>query len=262
MGILSNAYFLPIAGHRRPLLVGATALGALLFATAAAIGTSLIARWRGRARRRSRFESATALLVALTVVAVGMAATFLPGGPWFDSSVLRLAFSGTAVAAGGVAVSLALNLRRHIGGRRPAASAAAVMVCAAGLIVGLTLVLAIPITWRSSESGIARLAAQLRQANVWVQTTLINYDLYGPGRRQLIDDAAIAYLAPATRERWRREPEAGTPGYAFDEFMRAVTRGLHRGGVPLIAGTDAFGLTLVTPAAHCTVNSRCCATRA
>ena len=247
MGILSNAYFLPIASHRRTLLGAATALVVLVLASAATLGAALAARRRGRVRPRSRLESMTSLLVVLALIAGGVAAAFMPGGPWFDSSALRIAFSAVAAAAGATAVSLALQLRHEVSRRGPIGLAAAVVVCAAALIVGFTLALAVPIAWRSTDSGIARLAERLRQANVSVQTTLINYDLYGPGRRQLLDDAAIAYLAPATRERWRGEPETGATGYALDKFMRAVTRGLHRAGVPLIAGTDAFGLTLVTP---------------
>jgi imidazolonepropionase-like amidohydrolase len=247
MGVLSNAYFLPIASHRRTLLAAATALAVLVLASAVTLGAALAARWRGRVRPRSRLESMTSLLVVLALIASGIAAAFMPGGPWFESAALRIAFSAAAAAAIATAVSLALQLKHHVSGRGPIRLAAGVVVCAAALLVGLTLALAIPIAWRSTDSGIARLAERLRQANVSVQTTLINYDLYGPGRRQLLDDAAIAYLAPATRERWRREPEGGATGYAFDKFMRAVTGGLHRAGVPLIAGTDAFGLTLVTP---------------
>ena len=40
---------------------------------------------------------------------------------------------------------------------------------------------------------------------------------------------------------------AGIPGYGYDQFMKKVTRALHRAGVPLIAGTDAMGLPLVAP---------------
>ena len=153
MGILSNAYFLPVASHRRRLLGAATALVVLMLASAVTVGAALAARRRGRVRPRSRLESMTGLLVVLTLVAGGIAAAFLPGGPWFDSSALRIAFSAAAAAAGAAAVNLALQLKQHVSGRGPIGLAAGVVVSAAALFVGLTLALAIPVAWRRYRLG-------------------------------------------------------------------------------------------------------------
>ena len=83
-----------------------------------------------------------------------------------------------------------------------------------------------------------------------MQTTLINYEfLSGPERLALIQEPAMEYLDETVRTRWRRLPQAGSPGYAYHRFMKKVVGALHRAGVPLVAGTDAMGFPLIVPGA-------------
>ena len=59
----------------------------------------------------------------------------------------------------------------------------------------------------------------------------------------------MEYLDETVRTRWRRLPQAGSPGYAYHRFMKKVVGALHRAGVPLVAGTDAMGFPLIVPGA-------------
>ena len=106
----------------------------------------------------------------------------------------------------------------------------------------------VPISWRSTDRGIERLAARLHDAGISVQTTLVVYETFSsPGRVRLLQDPVINYLRPETRDRWQRQPPAGIPGYHYDQFMKKLAGALQRAGVPLVAGTDAMGAPLIAP---------------
>jgi hypothetical protein len=176
---------------------------------------------------------------------------FLPGGPHFESVSLRLGFTLAILVITGLAVALLLVTTRIW--RDEITSLARRVQVAAASLASLTLVCAglvfwLPVAWRSSDGGIDRLATRLAAAGLPVQTTLVAYDaIGGPGRMRLVQDAALEYLSPDVRERWRRIPQIVPREYRYTAFMQRVAGALHRAGVPLIVGTDAMGYPWIAP---------------
>ncbi len=254
IGMLSNMYFLPMMGNRVWLFATAVALAALTLILAPSGMAAIIRRWRGAAQRPSSGLSrvrvfATAVWL-VGVLAVLCAASFLPGGPMFESLALRLAFTSlialAAAAALGLMISSASIWRDRITSpltRMEAAglSVASLMFLCAGLVFWL------PVAWRSSARGIEQLAKRVHDAGIPVQTTLVVYDaIGGPGWLRLTKDPAIEYLRADTRAKWHRVAKRAGPFY-YTDFMKKVAGALHRAGVPLMAGTDAMGFPLVAP---------------
>jgi len=255
VGNLGNIYFLPLQANIRFLIVSATALFILILVVLTWLGAALVGRLRRAAPHRpptlSRVRAITGWVLLTGLAGFASAVLFYPGGLVFDSVALRIAFAMIAVFITVAAVLLsALTARLW---RDTNAFVSARMQ--ASLVSIATLALAfclttfwVPVSWRSSDRGIERVAARIRDAGISVQTTLINYETFSTtGRSRLLQDPGIGYLRAETRDKWRRQPTAGIPGYGYDRFMKKVAGALHRAGVPLVAGTDAMGLPLVAP---------------
>jgi hypothetical protein len=119
-------------------------------------------------------------------------------------------------------------------------SAVALMVAMLGFWV--------PVSWRSSDGGIDRVARRVHDAGIFVKSTLVVYDtLSTSGCAALVDDPAVDFLKPSIREAWRGMRRCGIPLNRFTGFNQKVTGALQRNGVPIMAGTDAMGLPLVAP---------------
>jgi hypothetical protein len=180
-----------------------------------------------------------------------VAALFLPGGPRYDSLVLRIAFTVLVMSMIGPALWLLWAAAKMLrAADRSLATASELVAIAAATIalVSAGLFFWMPIAWRSHDAGIERLAGRLRDASIPVQTTLVAYDaLGGRGRRALAADPAIEHLRPETQTLWRNLPRGAPTSYRFTAFMQKVAGQLHRSGVVLIAATDAMGLPLVPP---------------
>jgi hypothetical protein len=129
----------------------------------------------------------------------------------------------------------------------------AILTCVTSLFLVFALVTFwIPSTWRATSPGLERLARELRDAEVFVQTTLVAFAVLTSGPEELRTmqrDPGLDYLAPEIRHAWRQLPTQFAPAVpppALD-FMKRVTASLHRGGVRLVAGTDALGAPLIVP---------------
>src|SRR2546422_684801 len=117
--------------------------------------------------------------------------------------------------------------------------------------VALTVVMLgfwVPVSWRSSDVGIDRLAKRVHDAGMFVQSTLVVYDTFSTsGRTALINDPTVEFLMPSIREAWQEEPKRGIPLNRLTGFNQKVARTLHRNAVPIIAGTNAIGRPPVAP---------------
>ena len=208
VGMLANIYFLPVGASRRWLALTVGAMTVLL--------VLLVTSRRIPSLRR---PLATQLLAFLA--AGGVALLFMPGGPLFDSLALRLVFTALAavivVAAGRLVIAAVTTFRRVPAARRERVHAAAAACAGAALAIAMVLFW-LPVAWRSSDSGIDRLARRIHAAGIPVQTTLVVY-----------------------------ESLAGPPGFRYADFMKKVTGALHRAGVSLVAGTDANGMPRLAP---------------
>jgi predicted amidohydrolase len=256
-GALSNIYFLPLASSPGYLVATGAAFSTLVVVASSWAFATLIRRRRPGSRDRpptlSRIRSLTRWVLVAAVIALVCAALFLPGGPLFESRALRLLFTAAAgfVAVAAVAVSLhTFSIWRENSASRLGRMQASLVSMATLQLAYVLVSFWVPVAWRSNDSGIERLAQRVRDSGISVQTTLINYELLsGPERLALIQEPAMEYLDQTIQTRWRRLPQAGSPGYAYHRFMKRVAGALHRAGVPLIAGTDAFGVPLLIPGA-------------
>jgi hypothetical protein len=183
--------------------------------------------------------------------AFAIASVFLPGGPLFSSTFLRVAFTvlaGIVTAATFVVGFFTVRILRDAAAPTLRKMEALLVVTSA---VGLTVVILgfwVPISWRSSDGGIERVAKRVHDAGIFVQSTLVAYDTFNTsGRTALVNDPVVDFLMPSTRGAWREEPKRGIPLNQFTAFNQKLAGALHRNGVPIMAGTDAMGLPLVAP---------------
>jgi hypothetical protein len=192
------------------------------------------------------------LTSALTVGGLFVTAvlvTVLPGGPGSERPILRwmLTLIGAAFVVALVLLAMRMSLRWRVA-TVSVRVLGALAVCAGGVFAWTLTTLWIPVSWRSSDGGMAEVVARLRDAGVSVQSTLVVYDsLGGSARVDMLDDPAIAFLLPRTRELWAAQVRSGPPGYNLPAFTRRLTSALHRAGVRVVAGTDAMGTELIVP---------------
>jgi hypothetical protein len=151
---------------------------------------------------------------------------------------------------------------RGRGGSHWATIAWAAAGLAAVLAGGIGLAQGLPIALRGTAAEMDRVAVKLAGSGASMGTTLVIYDeimrlrRHGHGR---IDATAADALTPAYHERyvgareffstlrWRDMPLIEKLIPRYDDFTRELTGALHRAGVPLLAGTDAYGFVLVPP---------------
>jgi hypothetical protein len=159
-------------------------------------------------------------------------------------SVLAAIVAATTIAFGFSAVRLLRDVAAPLLGKIQALLFATSTVALTAVMFGFW----VPVSWRSSDGGIDRLAKRVHDAGIFVQSTLVVYDTFSTsGRTALIDDAVVQLLMPSIREAWRAEAKHGIPFNRLTAFNQKVVRALHSNGVPIMAGTDAMGLPLVAP---------------
>jgi Amidohydrolase family len=255
LGMLSNIYFLPFSSHTTVLLVTAIAILILICMALTSVVAAVIRRWSKNTRRS---ESAvgtigklTGMIALTTAGAFVCVFAFLPGGPLFNSTFLRVAFTvlaGIVTAATLTAVFSTVRLLRDVAVPTLGKIQALLVVTSAIALTVVVLSFWVPVSWRSSDGGIERVAKRVHDAGIFVQSTLVAYDTFSTsGRTALINDPAVDFLMPSTRDAWRQEPRPGIPLNRFTAFNQKLAGALHRNGVPIMAGTDAMGLPLVAP---------------
>lgn len=242
---------------------------ALLVILAVATLISLV--WHLAVRRRPGASPAASLarsaLLPLLFLsgALSMILMLLPGGVYFGNVILIATFALF------LSIALLLGVLTLFEALRPSPEASPGL--RAGLVVsGICAMLAgaigltqgLPIALRSTTTGLDHIAAQIAAAGNQVGTTLIIYDevlgLRRPGGLSRIHPDAVDGLHPEYRARfvgardffstatpWRERLSIDGLVVRYDDFARAVTAALHQAGVPLLAGTDAYGFVLVAP---------------
>jgi imidazolonepropionase-like amidohydrolase len=254
LGML-NIYFLPLTSHRTllPVTVGASLVLICIAITSgvAAVVHGFSNKVRVSARATGPISRLSGLMAVATATAFVCAFAYLPGGPLFNSTLLRATFTviaGVITATTLIAGFCAVRLFRHTAVPKAGKVQAVLVVTSATVLTVTLLGFWVPVSWRSSDGGIERFAKRLHDAGISVQSTLVVYDTFSTsGRTGLMNDPAIAFLMPATRKAWREEPKRGIPLNRLTGFNQKVAAALHRNGVPIMAGTDAMGLPLVAP---------------
>jgi imidazolonepropionase-like amidohydrolase len=260
VGELVQLHFFP----RQPpsgLYVYLGALGALLLLFLVGCGWCWLAgRADVGAARRLAGTAGLALLVGAGSLALVLC--LIPASLYYGNFVL-IALAGISFAG-----LLLLGLRALHGARRDrnvrsvlraglaTTGIAALVAGSVGLAQGL------PLALRGTTAEMDRVAARLAESGASMGTTLIIYDAVmnvlagAPGRISVADVEPLhpefhrRYLR--AREffanlRWRDMPWEQRLIPRYDAFTRELTAALHRAGVPLLAGTDAYGFVLVPP---------------
>lgn len=164
-------------------------------------------------------------------------------------------FFGVLVIAAFLLVVVSLNVWRDA---TVSARSRLPVLCAAfvTILIVISGALLLTVTWNNTDAGIAKMAAQLRDAGISVQTTLVVYDTFDRNQTatRVFGDSSFSFLMPQTQRLWRgiaERPPGGIearlvpPRYA--DFTRSLVGALHRNGVQLLAGTDAMGIPMVVP---------------
>ena len=255
LGMLSNIYFLPLSSHTTVLLITA---GTILALMCIALTSGVAAIIRRLSKNVRRIGSATgkisklAGIIAITAAGAFVNAfAFLPGGPLFNNTLLCVAFTVLAGIVTAAMLIVGLSTVRLLRDAAAPTLGKVQALLAVTSAVALTVVMLgfwVPVSWRSSEGGIDRVAKRVHDAGIFVQSTLVAYDTFSTsGRTALVDDPVVEFLMPSTREAWREESKRGIPLNRLTGFNQKVAGALHRNGVPIMAGTDAMGLPLVAP---------------
>jgi hypothetical protein len=262
-GEFNPLYFFP-SRHMAPYMAAALVPFLLLVIACLSWGA---ARGVRRIRRRpaalrshewSRFRRWTVWITVAAALVLLCWLFLIPGSLLYGNRGLLVLFTGLGlllgVAALGLAGVAALVWRRPGDGWLAKAQAALLAVCALALAVSMTHW--VPVAWRSSPSGMAKVARDCRKAGIWVQSTLVIYDnlfrLCGPRALEVLDDPALQFLPAELQKEWTEGDPPLPPVLAalfgrYPEFTREVVAALHREGVPMMAGTDAMGVPMVIP---------------
>jgi dolichol kinase len=255
MGMVANLYFLPFSSHTTILLVTAIASLILICIALTSVVAAIVPRSSKKVLRRQSaigtIRKLTGMIALATAGAFICVFAYLPGGPLFNSVFLRLAFTGLTgivTAATLMAGFFAVGLLRDVATSTLGKVQALLAAISAGALTIAMLGFWVPVSWRSSDGGIDRVAKRVHDAGIFVQSTLVVYDTFSTsGRIALVDDPVVRFLMPSIREAWREEPKRGIPLNRLTGFNQKVADALHRNGVPIMAGTDAMGLPLVAP---------------
>jgi len=246
--ILLGAYFWPsetdaFQRQARLLRVGLILLLLALAVFAVERGVALV-------RRASGATSIASAVGAGIIVAIFFAARrAIASYHWLGDEGRVLLWTVAAVVAAGVALWLAYNAVRSLRTQRSLGHRLQAGIGAIGaLIVAVSaLTFWVPVLHRSTPGGLDSVARDIRDAGLWVQTTLSVEDTLVV--RELPE---LEYLHPTKiranqvwAERW--SPERVNLVRRGIPFFESVVGALDRADVPLMLGTDAMGFPLVIP---------------
>ncbi len=261
---LANLYFLPPLDLSRgtPMLLARWSWLALLVLVLGWNLAALAVRLRRRPAdaspgRSDRVVASVGLVLSILVIALWLLA--VPPGWAFGSVPVLLALSVLAVAFALLALDV---VRRTVRGwRRAEAGTFHRLILTATAAAALAFAAAtawwVSFAWRGTDASMARVARDLAERGIWVQSTLSVYEL-GMARRdgwripQQIEDPAFRYLPADPQESWS-QIQGAMPGWMaifwrrHPEFTRQLLSHLHEEGVLLTAGTDAMGVPFQLP---------------
>jgi imidazolonepropionase-like amidohydrolase len=263
IGEFNHLYLMPSGLQTHLKLAGGALLLLLLIGLGRGVAT--VARI---VRRRPRPELSAAsrgigrwfrLVCAGALVAGILAFLLVPGAPASGSIAVLVLDSTFALALAAATVAL---LRFTLAGfASPGTGRAERAVSVAASLAAVVFVVSlasfwIPVAWRSSDAGLRRMARSYASARIPIHTTLVIYDrMFAAsldGMAAVEADPVYPYLTRARREQLRADGPPVPPMIAklfagYPAFTRRIARALAAEGVPLVAGTDAFGIPVAFP---------------
>jgi hypothetical protein len=221
-------------------------------------------RWRAGKRAADALPQAAAatLLLALGAAGLGLVLLVLPGARYYGQLPLVWLLAACFALLGLVGLGALWRGYRRRGGSRWSTFGWAAIGLSAAFAGVLGLAQGLPIALRGTVAEMDRVAAQLASSGASMGTTLVIYDEIMRLRRDghgRIDATAADALDPAYHERyvgargffsslrWRDMPTIEKLIPRYHDYTRELTAALHRAGVPLLAGTDAYGFVLIPP---------------
>jgi predicted amidohydrolase len=208
-------------------------------------------RRRPAPHRPPAFLMARRLLVALTVMGIllGLAFTsyFLE---WLgeDALIFVMSAAGVGCFVAGIAF-VALTVKICVQRAAPLPAVLHLVVLSlATLSFVFTLSYFLPLSWRSTQHGIADIAIATHDAHIYVMTTLVGGDI-----EEFADDPEIRLLT--NRKVWSERISSNrNPNVLIAVrdrhnlwFAERIISALRLAQVPLLLGTDAFGAPGVLP---------------
>jgi hypothetical protein len=261
LGELIQLHFFP---HRPPLGFRVYLLALGLLAAILVGGLS----WRLLSRRPPvpgawRLKGGSALLLLPGAGALVLLFMLLPGGLYYGEWPLIGLFALLLVVLVALGLRYALLAARGKSGSPALRVGFALLALCSILAGGFGLAQGLPAVLRATDGEMQRVAARLAESGAYVCTTLVIYDEFGrlraTGSDARVSSEIADRLSPGFRERYylaraylaeRRWSDLLTvegliPRY--HDFTRELAGALHRAGVPLLAGTSAFGTILAPP---------------
>jgi hypothetical protein len=259
-------FFPPYTPFQRPLYHAAIGLLAVLTLLA------LIIRLKNRRRSRPTVPVALPRLAVVGLVfslpAYLLPLVLLPGGLRYGNAWLIgiLSLAVLVLLITGLLAAWSAFVRRQTLGVRMLLGLTSAAALTAGI---LGLVQDLPTALRATDAGMERTATRLAASGARIGTTLVLYDelsvLRRTGAVTRIEPNAPAQIDAAdrldpefrayylrmreilARTDWRSRLTFDGLLMHYDHFTRDLAFALHRAGVPLLAGTDAFGVGLIPP---------------
>jgi len=109
------------------------------------------------------------------------------------------------------------------------------------------------IAWRHSTFGLKQMSQQCREADIWVQSTLVAGKalarMNNHEKPQMLQDPDLRYVPFPLKKRWEYWDELPYSSYNayFYKICQETINALHLAGSPIMAGTDANGGPFIIP---------------
>jgi hypothetical protein len=190
----------------------------------------------------------TGIIVAFAAAAVALALASLQ---WLGQTalIMLLTMMGAAILCGTIGLIISAEKEFRVG-RSWKRKVALLTVTTMSVCFCVSGAYFVTLAWRSSPANIKRTAQISRDAGIQVMTTRV-VD-YGP---ELAEAPGMMYLSALARKQWGID-DGSAKRQSFIRrllsphllwFQLQIVRHLFDAGVPLIAGTDAFGFPGIAP---------------
>ena len=171
---------------------------------------------------------------------------------WLGRDFMIAALTATSLAILCLTGLLVVDTAKLLsaGGRRRREMLLPCLTSVAAVVFAASLVYFVPLLGRSASFGIRAIAKQAGDAKIQVMTTLVVDHTH-----EMSGSSELRHLSKAVRADWGVDDGTignesflqRTLGPHMQSFQERVAAELHRAGVPLLLGTDAFGFPGVPP---------------
>jgi hypothetical protein len=246
-------YFIPMQtrAFRSWTLVCLIALVLLVLGCMVLIPVVVVAKLRNRTLLGGEFRNPARLALSVTFLAF-LCAAWYASMEWLARDFLIYTISACAVVLAYLAF-LMIRATTQMWTKRNQPRYAlwyfSVLSFAAALFVAAAFYF-VPLSWRSTNSSLARIAKCSANAKIMVMTTLVVNHAH-----EMAHDPELRVLSETARKNWGVDDDSITDerwlqhllGPHIQWFQERIAGELYRAGVPLLLGTDTFGFPGIVP---------------